>query len=80
MSDAQALERPRRGRATLYLLIAVCVAPVIASYLAYYFWRPEARSNYGDLVEPQRPIPALHLRTLDGRPFDPAALKGTWRC
>ena len=41
----------------LYLVIAICAAPVIASYYAYYFVRPDARSNYGALVEPQRPIP-----------------------
>lgn len=66
------------GRLKLYLVIAICAAPVLASYYAYYFVRPDARSNYGTLVEPQRPMPALHLKTLDGRPYDPAALRGKW--
>lgn len=68
----------RRGRAKLLLVAAICAAPAIASYLTYYFVRPDARSNYGDLIEPQRPMPALHLKTLDGRPFDAAALRGKW--
>lgn len=67
-----------RSRLKLYLVIAICAAPVLASYYAYYFVRPEARSNYGDLIDPQRPMPALHLTTLDGRPFDVAALRGKW--
>ena len=67
-----------RSNLKLYLVIAVCAAPVIASYLVYYFVRPDARSNYGELIEPQRPIPSLHLQTLDGRPFDATALKGRW--
>lgn len=68
--------RPRR--LTLYLVIAICAAPVIASYFVYYFVRPDARSNYGTLIEPQRPVPPLHLATLDGRPYDSARLKGKW--
>lgn len=68
----------RRSRIKLYLVIAICAAPVFASYYAYYFVRPEARSNYGELIDPQRPIPPLNLKTLDGRPFDNASLRGKW--
>lgn len=67
----------RRHRA-LYLLLAVCVAPVFASYLAYYLVPPHGRTNYGELVEPQRPAPALSLRRLDGRRVEMAALRGRW--
>ena len=67
-----------RSRLKLYLVIAICAAPVFASYFFYYFVRPDARSNYGELVEPQRPTPDLHLTTLDGRPFDRATLRGKW--
>jgi hypothetical protein len=68
----------RTSRLKLYLVIAICAAPVIASYIVYYFVKPEARSNYGTLIEPQRPVPTLHLKTLDGRPFDASALRGKW--
>lgn len=37
----------------LLLVIAVCVAPVIASYLMYYVFPPSGRTNYGALIEPQ---------------------------
>ncbi|MFN9805658.1 MAG: SCO family protein [Betaproteobacteria bacterium] len=67
----------RRYR-TLYLLIAVCLAPVIASYLTYYVFPPSGRTNYGDLVSPQRPLPALTLRQLDGAAFDLKQLRGKW--
>jgi len=30
----------------MLLVLAVCAAPVIASYLAYFVFRPQARSNY----------------------------------
>jgi len=71
---------PNRARSNrkLFLVLAVCAAPMIASYFTYYFVRPSARTNYGDLVEPQRPVPALHLKELDGRPVAAASLKGKW--
>lgn len=62
----------------LYLVILACAAPVIASYLAYYVFQPRGRTNYGELVEPQRPVPKLALRALDGTPFDLASLRGNW--
>jgi hypothetical protein len=67
----------RRYR-TLYLLLAVCAAPVAASYVAYYAVPPAARTNYGDLVLPQRPAPALSLTRLDGTRVEMAALRGQW--
>ena len=67
----------RRYR-TLYLLLAVCVAPVIASYTAYYLLPPSGRTNYGALIEPQRPLPELTLRRLDGTAVPAASLRGSW--
>jgi hypothetical protein len=67
----------RRYR-TLYLLLAVCVAPVFASYTAYYLLPPSGRTNYGALVEPQRPLPELSLRRLDGSAVAAASLRGSW--
>ena len=48
----------RRHRA-LYLLIAVTLAPILASYFAYYVMPPSGRTNYGTLIEPQRPVPSM---------------------
>lgn len=62
----------------LYLLLAVVVAPVLASYTAYYLLPPSGRTNYGTLIEPQRPVPALPLRALDGTDFDLRSLRGHW--
>jgi hypothetical protein len=70
--------RRRTQRLKLLLVLAVCAAPVIASYLAYYVFPPEGRTNYGTLIEPQRPVPTLRLARLDGSGFDFATLKGRW--
>jgi hypothetical protein len=66
------------GRLKLLLLAAVCVAPVVASYLTYYVIRPEGRRNNGELINPQRPLPQITATTLDGASISLASLKGQW--
>ena len=67
----------RRNR-VLYLLVAVTLAPILASYFAYYVAPPAGRTNYGTLVEPQRPVPAIPATGLDGTAFDLRLLKDKW--
>lgn len=68
----------RRQRLKLLLLVAFFASPVIASYLAYYVFPPMGRTNYGALIEPQRPVPALRLSAADGAPARYDALLGQW--
>ena len=71
--------RVRAGRLKMLLVLLVCAAPVIASYLTYFFIRPQARTNYGELIVPQRGLPAgLPLADLQGRAVPAASLKGQW--
>jgi hypothetical protein len=61
----------------MLVIAALCAAPVIASYLAFYVWQPVGRINYGDLLE-LRPLPESRLSHLDGRRFRFADLRGKW--
>ncbi len=71
--------RTARGRRLMLLVLLVCTLPVAASYFTYFVLRPQARTNYSELVTPVRPLPAgLALATLDGRAVAPAALRGQW--
>jgi hypothetical protein len=71
--------RTRAGRLRMLLVLAVCAAPVIASYLMYYVVQPQARTNYGALIDPPRPMPAaLALESLRGEAVAPASLRGQW--
>jgi hypothetical protein len=59
--------------------LLVCASPLIASYFTYYVIKPQARTNYGALIDPAaHPIPALGTSTLDGRPVALADFKGKW--
>lgn len=68
----------RSGRWKMILVLLVCASPVVASYFMYYVVRPEGRRNFGELINPQRPLPALATRTLDGKTGTLTALKDQW--
>ena len=74
-----ARRRTVQGRIKMLLVLAVCAAPVVASYLTYFVIRPQGSStNYGTLIQPLRSMPALSLNTLDGATVAPSALRGQW--
>lgn len=77
---AAAMTRPdtRAGRWKMLAVLLVCAAPVIASYFTYYVIRPEGRRNYGELIDPQRPLPALGAVATDGKRITLPELKGQW--
>jgi cytochrome oxidase Cu insertion factor (SCO1/SenC/PrrC family) len=68
------------GRWMLLLLALVCAAPVIASYLMYYVFKPAGgTSSYGALIDPQRPIPAqLVVTNEQGQSVPLKSLAGKW--
>jgi hypothetical protein len=70
--------RSRVGRWKMIAVLLVCASPVIASYFTYYVVRPEGRRNYGELVTPQRPLPAVQTTDLNGKPGELTALKNQW--
>ena len=74
----QQTRRTRRGRLQMLLVLLACAAPIMASYFTYYVVRPEGRRNFGELVQPQRPLPAMPTVALDGSPGSLASLKGQW--
>ena len=72
MSPAQ----QAKGRRTLLLLAIVAIAPVIASYSAYYFFPREQRTNYGELLA--IPAPPMAGTRADGQAFALSQLRGKW--
>lgn len=70
--------RTRSGRLKMLLVLLFCAAPVVASYLTFYVWRPSAATNYSELIQPTRSMPALRLATMTGEPVRAADLRGQW--
>jgi len=69
--------RTRSGRLTMLAMLALCLAPIVASYFTYYVARPQGQRSFGELV-PQRSLPALAATTLDGRSIQLPTLQGQW--
>jgi len=67
----------KRSLRSLWLIVALTVTPVAASYLLYYFWSPERTVNYGELIEPS-PLPDPKLALVGGAPFQLSQLRGKW--
>ena len=70
-------DAPPRSRKTLWLVAAVCIAPFIASFTAYYFYKPEGRVNYGQLMDAKQ-LPRTPMTLTDGKPFSLQQLEGKW--
>ena len=70
-----------RGRLQFLLLAALFFAPLLAATLFYFVvpeWRPDTRTNYGQLVTPARPLPDAPLRDAEGAAVAIEAMRGRW--
>lgn len=67
----------KKTRRTLLLLGAISVAPFAASLLLYYFWTPQAFTNYGELIT-VLPLAGETIPARDGSAFRIDALRGKW--
>jgi cytochrome oxidase Cu insertion factor (SCO1/SenC/PrrC family) len=75
MSDVKP-RRPDR-RVVLLLVAIVAVLPLAAAYGLYFFWRPSAFTNYGELLPPVSVADAVASQP-DGTRYDFARLRGKW--
>lgn len=78
-------QTPTKSRSIrpLILILIISITPVIAAFILYYnpSWQPGGSTNYGTILDPQRPLPTneqLTVTTLDGQPFDLDELRGQW--
>jgi hypothetical protein len=70
----------RNSRLQAWLLAALFLAPLLASFVLYYGgdWRPHGHTNHGDLVQPLRALPAVSLPTAAGGQTSPRLFIGKW--
>ena len=71
--------RERRGKRMLLILLAISLIPLLGGYwLVMSGWRPTSTGNFGELVQPARPIQDATLYSLDGRDFQLSELRHKW--
>ena len=69
---------PKRSNWVLWLMLALCASPVIASYVTYYFIRPQTLSVNGELISPTVSLPQVTVRDEFSKPLALESLKGQW--
>ena len=69
----------KRGRVLLMLIMALFLLPLVGAGLLVGHWRPSGSVHHGQLLDPAKPLPALHLTALNGQPLTLAALHGRWQ-
>lgn len=84
-THSHSTESNRRSLTPLIWIVIISLAPVVLALLAYFVpslgLTPKGLTNYGMLVQPQRPMPssdALPLTNLHGEAVDLNDLKGKW--
>lgn len=69
----------KSGRIKMLLILAVCLAPVLASYFTYYVIKPVGRVNYGTLLDAEKyPLPKLSGINAAGKAAELSDYKGKW--
>jgi hypothetical protein len=78
LPDPAAVARQRLGRWQMLMVLALCAAPVLASYFTFYVIKPSG-SAYGELIAGAPDMPAdLPLTDLRGQAVTAASLRGQW--
>lgn len=77
MSSSIPNVKQRSFRVNLVLIFLAFAAPVVAAYLSFYFWPPEGRINYGELIKPAA-LPDATLRDSGGKELALSKLRGKW--
>lgn len=76
------MNQPPVRRTQVYLLMVLFFGPLFGAALLYFVlpqWLPQARTNYGELINPARPAPeALKLQSADGKQVGVEALRQRW--
>ena len=67
-----------RPRLILLAIMALFAAPIVVSWLAYLFLRPEATANYGTLLTPPALVTTTSFLRAGGGTFRFEELRGKW--
>ncbi len=65
------------NRLKLLGVAAIAVAPVLGSYLLFWFWAPDRFTNYGTLLPPAA-VPTTAMQDVGGKAVSLETLRGRW--
>ena len=65
-------------RLKLLALIALFAAPIVASYVAFHYFRPGGGASYGELIRPPQAVTTTLFLRAGGGEFGFSQLRGRW--
>ena len=75
--DSSEKNQPTRSNRVVWIVLAVCLLPVVASTVLYLLWKPSSFVNHGELIEPI-PLAELSFLRSEGQAFTFKQLEGRW--
>lgn len=78
LPDPQLTALPPSGHGKLLAMFLACSLPVLLAIFVFYVVKPTGHANFGELIHPARPVPAVSLLNEQGQPFELTQLKGQW--
>lgn len=65
---------------TLWVLVAVCAFPMVASWLLYFYpdLLPNKQVNNGELIQPSVDLPPVNFQTVDKQGLTASDFQGFW--
>ena len=66
------------GHGKLLAMLVACSLPVLLAIFVFFVIKPTGQANFGELIHPARPMPALALVNAQGQSIELSQLKGQW--
>jgi hypothetical protein len=78
MPDPHLTALPPSGHGKLLAMFLACSLPVLLAIFVFFVIKPTGQANFGELIHPARPMPAVSLTNAQGQSVALAELKGQW--
>ena len=69
---------PPTGHGKLLAMFLACSLPVLLAIFVFFVIKPTGQANFGELIHPARPMPAVSLIDAQGQSVELSRLKAQW--
>lgn len=78
LPDPHLTALPPSGHGKLLAMLLACSLPVLLAIFVFFVIKPTGQANFGELIHPARPMPAVSLVNAQGASVELSQLKGQW--
>lgn len=78
LPDPHLTALPPSGHGKLLAMLLACSLPVLLAIFVFFVIKPTGQANFGVLIHPARPMPAVSLVNARGQSTELSQLKGQW--